>query len=73
MFRNTFSGKHANEWSFIIKNAKLDAFMRKEDITVELLSEMAKVSTPTMVAYLKDGKENKAYRNLCNRFPSLMK
>lgn len=73
MFRSELSGRHSNSWEFIVQNAKLEAFMLNEDICINRLAEMAKVSVPCMRTYLETGKHNKAYKALVERFPSLMK
>jgi len=68
VFRNSIS-KPAGHWEASWKNAALELFCLREDICKSELCEMAGVSAPTMNAYLVEGKENKAFRELQKKLP----
>lgn len=72
MFKSTTPGRHTNEWAFVVENAKLEAIMLAEDITIKELAVKARVSFLTMKAFLETGVRNKAYRNLMLYCPGLM-
>lgn len=71
MFKNSFAMKAGN-WKATWKNAALELHCLSEDITKSDLCRFARVSVPTMDAYLYEGKKNKAYKELCKRLPKEM-
>lgn len=68
-FRSSCPGRKAGDQEFSIKNTALEFEMLRNDITISDLCKLTRVSRGTMVSYLRDGKENKAFRELQKRFP----